>query len=164
MSPASSSNTSPANSPVVSPAISLDSTLRSSVTSSPADSLYGIDIYPRRPSWTSNKSSCAFPSWPNRDSLYSKPIEAASSYISDDDLFPDVFEDEGDANSSASSEQRNQTRTNTQAPISMELINALNPMPWCASSAPKQTKQRRRSSRKVRRTSKPMSPISEGPE
>jgi len=51
-----------------------------------------------------SSSSCAYPSWPRRSSLSSNSSSSsadeeapASSYISDDDLFPSVFDDnEGD--------------------------------------------------------------------
>ncbi|KAL2011112.1 hypothetical protein VTN00DRAFT_3830 [Thermoascus crustaceus] len=64
---------------------------------SPNDGL--LDITPRKSSFsTSLNSSCAFPSWPNRPSLTSGDSESsASSYLSDEDLFPEGF-------SSASSE------------------------------------------------------------
>lgn len=56
---------------------------------SPNDSL--LDISPRKSSFSSASSrdtSCAFPSWPNRSSLLSEAEQSASSYISDEDLFP----------------------------------------------------------------------------
>ncbi|KAI9716665.1 MAG: hypothetical protein M1812_005203 [Candelaria pacifica] len=43
---------------------------------------------PLSSSLPSNKSSCAFPSWPKRSSLHSLHCDQASSYISDADLFP----------------------------------------------------------------------------
>ncbi|KAI1388940.1 uncharacterized protein F4822DRAFT_262704 [Hypoxylon trugodes] len=53
-------------------------------------------------------ASCAFPSWPQRSSLTNEeqeqPYQRASSYLSDDDLFPcDGFEDDAHSVSSAGS-------------------------------------------------------------
>ncbi|EZF28421.1 hypothetical protein TMEN_5048 [Trichophyton mentagrophytes] len=60
---------------------------------SPCDGL--LDIYPRKTSFSTisgSNTSCAFPSWPNRSSLYSGSEEgshgSASAYLSDEDLFP----------------------------------------------------------------------------
>lgn len=51
---------------------------------------------------TSTSSSCAYPSWPRRASLSSSnSFETANSYISDDELFPLVFDD-AESESSAS--------------------------------------------------------------
>ncbi|RAO70878.1 uncharacterized protein BHQ10_006890 [Talaromyces amestolkiae] len=52
-----------------------------------------LDITPRKSSFSSAmgmSSACAFPSWPNRPSLLSPESEesTASSYLSDEDLFP----------------------------------------------------------------------------
>ncbi|EED13019.1 conserved hypothetical protein [Talaromyces stipitatus ATCC 10500] len=52
-----------------------------------------LDITPRKSSFSSAmgmSSACAFPSWPNRPSLLSPDSEesTASSYLSDEDLFP----------------------------------------------------------------------------
>ncbi|KAI9792910.1 MAG: hypothetical protein M1816_001232 [Peltula sp. TS41687] len=47
----------------------------------------------RRPSSSGASRSCAFPCWPDRESLqvYTRPEDvAATSYLSDDDLFLDV--------------------------------------------------------------------------
>ncbi|KAL1986956.1 hypothetical protein VTN96DRAFT_5112 [Rasamsonia emersonii] len=56
----------------------------------PNDSL--LDITPRKSSFSITmgmSTSCAFPSWPNRSSLMSSDSEStASSYLSDEDLFP----------------------------------------------------------------------------
>ncbi|KAI1398068.1 hypothetical protein F4819DRAFT_54648 [Hypoxylon fuscum] len=49
-------------------------------------------------------SSCAFPSWPQRSSLHEPSHEErASSYLSDDDLFPCDVEDDAHSVSSAGS-------------------------------------------------------------
>ncbi|PWY65580.1 hypothetical protein BO70DRAFT_356726 [Aspergillus heteromorphus CBS 117.55] len=58
---------------------------------SPNDSL--LDITPRKCSFSNGyemNNSCAFPSWPNRESLLSPQSEAstASAYLSDEDLLP----------------------------------------------------------------------------
>ncbi|KAM5475012.1 hypothetical protein MauCBS54593_001483 [Microsporum audouinii] len=60
---------------------------------SPCDGL--LDIYPRKTSFSTisgSNTSCAFPSWPNRSSLYSGSEDdspsSASAYLSDEDLFP----------------------------------------------------------------------------
>lgn len=48
--------------------------------------------------------SCAFPSWPHRDSLSSSDSERPTAYLSDDDLFPsDPFEDDVHSISSSGS-------------------------------------------------------------
>ncbi|PGH16491.1 hypothetical protein AJ80_05176 [Polytolypa hystricis UAMH7299] len=55
---------------------------------SPSDSL--LDITPRKSSFSmtaGRSSACAFPSWPNRSSLYSDSESSASAYLSDEDLF-----------------------------------------------------------------------------
>jgi len=39
-------------------------------------------------------ASCAYPSWPRRSSLSSGVTEEATSFVSDDDLFVDVFDEE----------------------------------------------------------------------
>ncbi|PGH14501.1 hypothetical protein AJ79_02994 [Helicocarpus griseus UAMH5409] len=56
---------------------------------SPNDSL--LDIAPRKTSFSTTSgrnTSCAFPSWPNRSSLFSDSDSSASAYLSDEDLFP----------------------------------------------------------------------------
>ncbi|KAI1780951.1 hypothetical protein F4818DRAFT_21619 [Hypoxylon cercidicola] len=54
---------------------------------------------------SSYSASCAFPSWPQRSSLHSPSNqERATSYLSDDDLFPcDGFEDDAHSVSSSGS-------------------------------------------------------------
>ncbi|KAI1769696.1 hypothetical protein GGR53DRAFT_11810 [Hypoxylon sp. FL1150] len=53
----------------------------------------------------SYSASCAFPSWPQRSSLHeSSNQERATSYLSDDDLFPcDSYEDDSHSVSSSGS-------------------------------------------------------------
>ncbi|KAL2019121.1 hypothetical protein VTK56DRAFT_10072 [Thermocarpiscus australiensis] len=62
-----------------------------------------MDIAPSPFSTRGPDASCAFPSWPRRSSLseYDAAEERATSYISDEDLFPqDVFEDDAHSVSS----------------------------------------------------------------
>ncbi|KAI0602419.1 hypothetical protein F4775DRAFT_240906 [Biscogniauxia sp. FL1348] len=60
-------------------------------------------------------ANCAFPSWPQRSSLTDHEEERATSYLSDDDLFPcDPLEDDAHSISSAGS----------TAPTSPAMINA----------------------------------------
>ncbi|KAJ4311723.1 hypothetical protein N0V94_007809 [Neodidymelliopsis sp. IMI 364377] len=96
-------------------------------------------------------SSCAYPSWPTGPSLeYRNP----SSYISDEDLFGDDFDDEYQC----------PFLKKAPAPPRVPLMPQAVPMlpPLYAQKKPKT--QRRRSSGKQRRTSTPMTPISESPE
>ncbi|GAB1313239.1 REJ domain-containing protein [Madurella fahalii] len=55
-----------------------------------------MDIAPSPFSTRGPDASCAFPSWPRRSSLceYDASEERATSYISDEDLFPQDFEDD----------------------------------------------------------------------
>jgi hypothetical protein len=47
------------------------------------------DIAPRKSSFSTMSASCAFPSWPNRSSLFHADSDSTvSSYLSDEDLFP----------------------------------------------------------------------------
>ncbi|KAI2611112.1 uncharacterized protein GGS25DRAFT_481437 [Hypoxylon fragiforme] len=48
------------------------------------------------------QSSCAFPSWPQRSSLTDAHEERATSYLSDDDLFPCDLSDDAHSISSSS--------------------------------------------------------------
>ena len=72
-----------------------------SPTSSPGSSLYSsYSSYSISPAPSSDSksqgSSCAYPSWPRRSSLDGSEAQEATSFISDDDLFPEVF-DENDS-------------------------------------------------------------------
>ncbi|KAF6806013.1 hypothetical protein CMUS01_14477 [Colletotrichum musicola] len=61
-----------------------------------------IDIAPSN--MLAHDRSCAFPSWPRRDTLAEYPGEPrATSYLSDEDLFPQDFEDDAHSVSSAGS-------------------------------------------------------------
>lgn len=67
---------------------------------SPNDDL--LDITPRKSSFSTSlgmSTSCAFPSWPNRPSLLSGNSDCStpSSYLSDEDLFPDSTSSPSDA-------------------------------------------------------------------
>ena len=55
-----------------------------------------MDIAPTRFSSMGPDASCAFPSWPRRSSLSESDSteERATSFLSDEDLFLDVFEDD----------------------------------------------------------------------
>ncbi|EAQ86615.1 hypothetical protein CHGG_07868 [Chaetomium globosum CBS 148.51] len=54
-----------------------------------------MDIAPRSSSRRGPDPECAFPSWPRRSSLgEGESYERATSYITDDELFMDVFEDD----------------------------------------------------------------------
>ncbi|KAK4122713.1 hypothetical protein N657DRAFT_691200 [Parathielavia appendiculata] len=54
-----------------------------------------MDITPRASSRRGPDPECAFPSWPRRSSLGEGDSEyRATSYITDDELFMDVFEDD----------------------------------------------------------------------
>lgn len=61
-----------------------------------------MDIAPSPFSTRGPDASCAFPSWPRRTSLceYDASEERATSYISDEDLFPQDFEDDARSESS----------------------------------------------------------------
>jgi len=69
------------SSPMASPASSIYSSYSMSSTSSSS-----CDSRPQSP-------NCAYPSWPRRSSLSGGVTEEPTSFISDDDLFPDVFDD-----------------------------------------------------------------------
>jgi hypothetical protein len=54
-----------------------------------------MDIAPRSSSRRGPDPACAFPSWPRRSSLgEGDSEERATSYITDDELFMDVFDDD----------------------------------------------------------------------
>ncbi|KAL2257166.1 hypothetical protein VTK26DRAFT_570 [Humicola hyalothermophila] len=65
-----------------------------------------MDITPSPFSTQAPDATCAFPSWPRRSSLceYDASEERATSYLSDEDLFPqDLSEDEARSDASHSS-------------------------------------------------------------
>ncbi|KAF1834228.1 hypothetical protein BDW02DRAFT_344544 [Decorospora gaudefroyi] len=98
-------------------------------------------------------SSCAYPSWPTGPSLDHR--SAPSSYISDADLFGEDVDDE------CACYFLDEAPAPPRVPPMAQAFPILPPL-----YAPKKPKsERRRSSgRKQRRTSKPMTPISESPE
>lgn len=65
--------------------------------------------------------SCAFPSWPRRDSLTSSESDRPTSYLSDEDLFlPDTFEDDSHSISGASSTTTSPPRANADNFLELE--------------------------------------------
>ena len=98
-------------------------------------------------------SSCAYPSWPTGPSLeYRNP----SSYISDEDLFGEDFEDEY-------CPILKKAPAPPRVPPMAHAYPVLPPL-YVQKKPSKPQQQRRRSSGKQRRTSQPMTPISESPE
>ena len=138
--------TSPGSSPSKSIPISISPRNMASPTGS-LYSNYSMESNSRR------GSSCAYPSWPTGPSLeYRNP----SSYISDEDLFGEDFEDEY-------CPILKKAPAPPRVPPMAQAFPVLPPLyAQKKPSAPKT--QRRRSSGKQRRTSQPMSPISESPE
>jgi len=144
-----------------------------SQSSSPAGSIYStyssysISDAPSS-AQSSNEPSCAFPSWPRRSSLGGVATEAAAtSFISDDDLFPVVFDDNEADCTPLTSPCRSPLITSMREPQLMSpetfrefLVSASGTK---EEKRPKTTK-RRRSSRKsssARSTTRAMSPIKE---
>jgi len=118
-----------------------------------------LDSYSGRSASSSSSSStsamtCAFPSWPTGPSLGHFHTSAPSAFISDEDLFPEELLD-GMTYVPLFSEAPAPPRQ-VPFPAAMPL------QPLYAHEKPK--KQRRRSSNKKRRPSKPMTPIAESPE
>lgn len=82
-----------------------------------------MDITPS--SLNSRDASCAFPSWPRRDSLESDREERPTSYLSDDDLFlSDPFDDDTQSVSSAGSSSPNAMHSPPNVISDAELIQA----------------------------------------
>ncbi|KAF2706790.1 hypothetical protein K504DRAFT_66760 [Pleomassaria siparia CBS 279.74] len=135
-------------SPSSSPAKSIPISFRT--TSSPSSSIFSA--YAKESTSYSHQgstSACAYPSWPAGKSLEYR--NTPSSFISDEDLFGDDFEDG----------LLHEAPAPPRQPPMAQAFPILPPL--YASEKPK--KQRRRSSgRKQRRPSKPMSVISESPE
>lgn len=127
--------------------------------SSPASSTYSsYSISPLAISSSQSSTqtpSCAFPSWPRRSSLDGSVNGEASSYISDDDLFPEVFDDSESDCTPLASPCRSPPH-NEGALISRSSVRDL------LALKEQQPKKQRRSSRKSKSSSgKPMSPIQE---
>lgn len=142
--------TSPGSSPSKSIPISIKA------MGSPSDSLYSIASIESCSSTSSHGASCAYPSWPTGSSLGYR--STPSSFVSDEDLFGDDFDDDCPYLLEPPAPPRQ--------PAMAQAFPILPPL--YANDKPKkqqQQQQRRRSSgRKVRRSSKPMTPISESPE
>ena len=78
-----------------------------------------MDIAPRSSSRRGPDPECAYPSWPRRSSLgEGESEERATSYITDDELFMDVFED--DACSVSSSQGSASPAHSPAAPVLTE--------------------------------------------
>jgi len=118
---------------------------------SPTHSLYSHH-YALDPA-SSRGFTCAYPSWPTGPSLGYR--STPSSYISDADLFGDDVDDHLAC----------PFLQEAPAPPRMPPVTHALPVlpPLYAPKKPK-TERRRSSGRKQRRTSKPMTPISESPE
>ncbi|KAH8731246.1 hypothetical protein GQ44DRAFT_643607 [Phaeosphaeriaceae sp. PMI808] len=138
--------TSPGSSPSKSIPISISPSRMASPTSS-LYSAYSLDSNPGR------GASCAYPSWPTGSSLGYR--STPSSFISDADLFGDDFEDDDACH----------FLTEAPAPPRQPPMPQAFPVlpPLYAQKKPK-AERRRSSGKKQRRTSKPMTPISESPE
>jgi hypothetical protein len=116
---------------------------------SPTSSLYSN--YPAESS-SRRGSSCAYPSWPTGPKLDYR--NTASSFISDADLFGDDCDDDSYC------PLLDRAPPPPRVPPMTQAFPILPPL--YANKKPKT--QRRRSSEKQRRSSKPMTPISESPE
>jgi hypothetical protein len=131
---------------------------------SPTNSIYSIySVSPTSSSESTTQASCAYPSWPRRSSLSgSDDEERATSFISDDDLFPEVFDDsESDCTPVASPCQSPQNVMRETQLLSRSTVRDLVAM---QQKAQKKRRSSSSSSRKSRRCSKPMSPIQEAVE
>lgn len=106
---------------------SSSSSYSSSYTSSTSGFMSSpMDIAPS-PFSTRGPDAClAFPSWPRRSSLcdYDASEERATSYLSDEDLFMDVFEDDTRSESSHSSASPSQSPL-AQGPTEAQLYEML---------------------------------------
>jgi len=138
------------SSPGSSPSKSIPISISPSRMASPTGSLcsnYSLE-------WNSSRgSSCAYPSWPTGSSLGYR--NTPSSFISDADLFGEDFDDEDSC----------PFLTEAPAPPRQPPMAQAFPVlpPLYAQKKPK-NERRRSSGKKQRRTSKPMTPISESPE
>jgi hypothetical protein len=146
-----------------------------SPTSSPGSSLYSsyssysISSIPSSDS-SSQGSSCAFPSWPRRSSLDGSETQEANSFISDDDLFPEVFDENESDCTPITSPCRSPPHT-TLEELEIVSFTAVRNMLALHKELQPEKKQRRKrrssssSSRKSRSgLAKPMSPIQEAGE
>ena len=138
-------------SPGSSPSKSIPITFKTNM-SSPTSSLYSN--YSVESSSSSRGSTCAYPSWPTGNSLEYR--STPSSYVSDADLFGEDFDDE------FSSPYLQEAPAPPRQPPMAQAFPILPPL--YATEKPKKQQRRRSSGRKPRRSSKPMTPISESPE
>jgi hypothetical protein len=139
------------SSPGSSPSKSMPISISPSRMASPTGSF--CSNYSVESSNSSRGSSCAYPSWPSGTSLGYR--NAPSSYVSDEDLFGEDFGDEDSC------------RFLTEAPAPPRqptMAQAFHVLPPLYAQKKPKTERRRSSDKKQRRTSKPMTPISESPE
>lgn len=140
----------------------------SSPLSSPASSIYSTYSVSSASSGESSSQgpSCAYPSWPRRSSLNGALEEEPTSYISDNDLFPDVFDDnESDCTPIASPCRSPPQVTMREAEI-ISFTTVRNMLALQKELQPEKKKRKRRSSSSSSRRSrsgpaKQMSPILE---
>jgi hypothetical protein len=136
------------SSPGSSPSKSMPISISPSRMASPTGSF--CSAYSVESSNSSRGSSCAYPSWPSGFSLGSR--STPSSFISDEDLFGEDFEDSC------------RFLTEAPAPPRQPQVQAFHVLPPLYAQKKPKTERRRSSDKKQRRTSKPMTPISESPE
>jgi hypothetical protein len=138
------------SSPGSSPSKSIPISISPSRMASPTGSLYSNCSLEAN---SSRGSSCAYPSWPTGASLGYR--STPSSFISDADLFGDDLDDDDSC------------RYLTEAPAPPRqppMAQAFPVLPPLYAQKKPKGERRRSSGKKQRRTSKPMSVISESPE
>jgi len=107
------------------------------------------------PATSKSNMACAFPSWPTGPALSQYTTGAPSAFISDVDLFlDDLLDGEAPFLHEAPAPPRDIPLPAVAMPL----------QPLFAQPKPKKESRRRSSGKKIRRTSKPMSPIAESPE
>jgi len=138
------------SSPGSSPSKSIPISISPSRMASPTASLYSTYAVDCN---SSRGSSCAYPSWPSGTSLGYR--STPSSFISDADLFGEDFDDEDAC----------PFLTEAPAPPRQPpMAQAFPVLPPLYAQKKAKSERRRSSGKKQRRTSKPMTPISESPE
>jgi len=133
-----------------------------------------LDIHPRSSSSSSSSrsNSCAFPSWPYRSSLLAAAADEASSYLSDEDLFPlsDAEPSERPETPCSELTTEEQIEMFRQMAEREQQPEIWQPKRWCnkqkemrltAVTEERQRKRRSSSGNKKRTTSKTLKPISE---
>jgi hypothetical protein len=145
-----------------------------SPTSSPGSSLYSsyssYSISPTPSSDSSSQgSSCAYPSWPRRSSLDGAVAQEPTSFISDDDLFPEVFDENDSDCTPIASPCRSPPRTTMEELEIVSFTAVRNMLALHKELQPEKKRRKRRSSSSSSRKSrsgpaKPMSPIQEAGE